>query len=83
MQLLANGPTVLVAEDEAEVRSFLEVALQCYGYTVRSTEDGEEALDILSESGSEISAVLLDLIMPRRSGMEVLGEIRKLYEDLP
>jgi two-component system response regulator AtoC len=74
---------ILVAEDELEVRGYLETALECFGYSVEVAQDGEEALACLQASRSPISAVLLDLIMPKRDGLETLREIRSLYSDLP
>src|SRR5579885_2040626 len=59
-----NG-TVLLAEDEPEVRSYLEMALRCHGYHIETAQDGEEVLAYL-QSGASVSAVLLDIIMPQR-----------------
>ena len=72
-----------MAEDELEVRGYLETALQCIGYSVEMAQDGDEALACLQSSRSRISAVLLDLIMPKRGGLETLREIRSAYADLP
>lgn len=84
MQVENNGYTVLVGEDELEVREYLEMALKCLGYSVESAQDGEEVISYLrSSSRSAISAILLDLIMPNRDGMEVLREIREIDPDLP
>src|SRR5579885_3050587 len=76
-----NG-TVLLAEDEPEVRSYLEMALRCHGYHIETAQDGEEVLAYL-QSGASVSAVLLDIIMPRKDGMETLREIRRLDTELP
>jgi two-component system nitrogen regulation response regulator GlnG len=74
--------TVLIAEDEMEVRAYLEMALKCLGYSVQLAADGDEAL-LPANSGSEISAVLLDLTMPNRDGIDTLIEIRRIRPDLP
>ena len=68
--------TVLLAEDEPEVRNYLEMALRGQGYSIETADDGEEALDIL-QNNPDISAVLLDIVMPRKDGLETLREIRK------
>ena len=73
---------ILVAEDEPEVRSYLATALQCEGYTVETAEDGEEALGCF-EAGMPIAAALLDVIMPKRDGLEVLRDIRESGRTLP
>ena len=75
--------TILVAEDEHELRVYLEMALRCLGYKAELAQDGNEALECLQSNAGEISAVLLDFIMPNRDGIETLIEIRKLYPDLP
>jgi two-component system response regulator AtoC len=83
MQASTSGPKILVAEDELEVRRYLQTALQCFGYSVELAQDGDEALACLRSSRSRISAVVLDLIMPKRDGMETLREIRSTHADLP
>jgi two-component system response regulator AtoC len=83
MQLQRNGYTILVGEDELEVRAYLEMALKCLGYSVELAEDGEEVLSHLRSARSGISAVLLDLMMPQRDGMDVLQEIRQIAPNLP
>ena len=83
MQAQKNGYTILVGEDELEVRAYLQMALNCLGYSVETAQDGEEVLAHLGSTQNRISAVLLDLMMPHRDGMEVLREIRALSPDLP
>ena len=75
--------TVLVAEDELEVRAYLELALGCLGYAVELAQDGVEAMECLKASGNEIKAVLLDFVMPNKDGIDTLREIREQYPDLP
>jgi two-component system response regulator AtoC len=83
MQPQKNGHTILVGEDEPEVRAYLEMALRCMGYEVEAAEDGEEILSLLRSAQSRVSAVLLDLIMPQRDGLETLQEIRSIDSSLP
>lgn len=77
-----SGPTVLLAEDDPDVRSYLEMALRGQGYLIEVADDGEEALDILDNT-SGVAAVLLDIVMPRRDGLDTLREIRKRNAGLP
>ncbi len=78
-----TGPvTILLAEDDAEVRSYLEMALRCQGYIVETADDGEEAVEALRHNPN-LSAVLLDIVMPRRDGIEALKEIRRLNPSIP
>ena len=79
----SNGRTILVGEDELEVRSYLEMALRCHGYSIESAQDGEEVLACLERERDRISLVLLDIMMPRKDGLETLREIRRVDQDLP
>jgi two-component system response regulator AtoC len=83
MPVAKNGHTILLAEDDLEVRSYLETALQCQGYSIEIAQDGEEALACLRANQVQISAALLDIIMPRRDGLEALKEIRRFNRDVP
>jgi two-component system response regulator AtoC len=84
MRNIKNGSgTILLGEDELEVRCYLEMALRCQGYSVEMAQDGEELLSCLQSNLGNISAVLLDLVMPRKDGFETLKEIRRIDKDLP
>src|SRR5215472_7098727 len=71
--------TVLVGDDEMEVRGYLEMALKCLGYSVELAQDGSEVLTCLQSSTAEISMVLLDITMPN-CGVGILREIRRLAD---
>jgi two-component system response regulator AtoC len=66
-----------------EVRGYLEMALKCLGYSVELAQDGDEVLSCLQSSRSEISAILLDIMMPNRDGIDTLREIRRIDPNLP
>ncbi len=83
MQPQKFGQKILIGEDELEVRAYLEMALKCLGYAVELAQDGEEVISHLKSAQADFSAVLLDLVMPRRDGMEVLREIRHIAPNLP
>lgn len=83
MQPQKNGHTILVGEDELEVRAYLEMALKCLGYSVELAEDGDEVLNYLRNNPRGVAAILLDLMMPQRDGMEALEEIRQIAPKLP
>src|SRR5215469_9788648 len=83
MNSVAKGRTVLVGEDEPEVRGYLEMSLKCLGYSVEFAEDGDEVLRSLRDRSAPLDAVLLDIIMPNRDGIETLKEIRRTDADLP
>src|SRR5882762_4688332 len=83
MHRIHSTPRILVAEDDSEVRGFLDIALRSSGFSVDVVEDGEEALANLKENGAGYSLLLLDLIMPRKDGLETLREIRLFDTGLP
>ena len=66
--------TVLVVDDYADIRKTCRAALERHGYTVVEAKNGQEALERLKESLPTI--VLLDIMMPDMSGLEVLEVIR-------
>jgi two-component system, NtrC family, response regulator AtoC len=78
-----NGYTVLVVEDELEVRGYLEMALRYMGYEVELAQDREEVFTLLRSAKPEISAILMDLVMPECDGMETLRAVRGMAPDLP
>jgi CheY-like chemotaxis protein len=68
-----SGLDVLVVDDDEAVRSTSAVLLRSSGYTVAVASDGDVALRLLERQS--VGVVLLDLQMPRRSGLSVLEEI--------
>lgn len=74
---------ILIGEDEPEIRNYLAMALKCQGYAVELAQDGEEVIQVLQDSATPISAVLLDIMMPRKDGLETLKHIRTFNVDVP
>ena len=73
---------ILIAEGEPEIRSYLEMALRCEGYSVETVADGEEVLHCF-DIGMPISALLLDIALPKRDGLDVLRELRGSGRNVP
>lgn len=69
---------VLIVDDEPNIVAALEYLLQRSGYEVRAAGNGDEALHEIEKFGPDL--VLLDVMMPRRSGYEVCQRIRE-HED--
>jgi two-component system, NtrC family, response regulator AtoC len=82
MQMANPSRTILVGEDELEVRAYLEMAVKCLGYSAELAQDGDEVLNYL-QSGPAPAAVLLDLMMPNREGIDTLKEIRRINATVP
>jgi YesN/AraC family two-component response regulator len=84
MKLTPGGrPVVLIVDDEVLVRSFLRSALEGTAQVVEA-EDGDQALAILQErAGSAVDLLLVDDLLPRRSGLEVLRLTRRNWPGIP
>jgi CheY-like chemotaxis protein len=67
--------TILVADDAEEILVHCEALLTAAGYQVLLAKDGEETLRIIREEHPDL--VVLDLLMPRQTGFDVLREIRQ------
>jgi len=67
---MAEGPKVLVVDDEPDVLLLCRVNLEFEGYRVTEAADGEEALEQMRSDRPDI--VLLDVMMPKLDGWEVL-----------
>jgi DNA-binding NtrC family response regulator len=72
---------ILVVDDEADIRESLETLLDLEGYLVELAVDGGDALRKLDRSSYDL--VLLDLMMPDRSGMDVLRDLRQRDTETP
>jgi CheY-like chemotaxis protein len=75
--------TILIVDDEPEIRDMGTELLTALGYRTIVAEDGEVACRIFRERGKEIRLVLLDIIMPKMGGRETFRTLRKLAPGLP
>lgn len=67
---LSTGRTVLVVEDQDEVRALILRTLAGEGYRVLEARDGVEALEVL-EAEPDVSLIVTDIVMPRMGGLEL------------
>jgi CheY-like chemotaxis protein len=72
--------SILVADDDSDIRNLLRSVLENEGYEVHTASNGKEAVALLGEK--QVGVVLTDLAMPERDGIEMMVEIRKEYPDL-
>ena len=80
---IARGSeTILLAEDDAQVRSMTKSVLEEFGYRVIEAEDGEQAVMSFRGHLEEVQLVMLDVIMPRKNGKEAYDEIRRIAPDI-
>jgi len=66
---------VLVVDDEADVLQLARIVLESEGYRVLTASSGEEALSVLSQSKPDL--VLLDVVMPGLSGLDVCRQLKR------
>ena len=76
-------PTILIVEDETDLVTLLSYNLEKEGFRAQASYDGEEALLIASEQRPDL--ILLDWMLPHRSGLEVCRQLRRnpKTRDLP
>ncbi len=75
---LGGKETVLVVEDQAEVRAYAVAVLKAYGYRVIEAENAGVALLLCERDGERIDLVLTDVVMPHVSGRELANRLKKL-----
>jgi DNA-binding response OmpR family regulator len=72
--------SIVIADDDPLARSAYRAALQRSGYTVYAAQDGEEATRLVERGG--VSLLILDILMPRKEGLETLLEMKTRFPDL-
>jgi two-component system, cell cycle sensor histidine kinase and response regulator CckA len=77
------APTILVVDDEAIARAYMERALKQDGYEVILASDGEEALQILTTTNHKIAMIITDLVMPGMGGHAFAIEVGQLPSPPP
>jgi CheY-like chemotaxis protein len=80
---IQGGGTVLLIEDEEQVRKMARAMLAHLGYRVLEANDGMAAVEIFRQHKNEIRCVLSDLTMPRMNGWDTLAALRRLSPDIP
>jgi len=82
-ELSSGSETIIVADEDEGVRTFIGRALGDLGYTVLQARDGEDVLRLFSEHPSEVRLVLTELVMPRGDGREVGERMAARAPDVP
>ena len=76
--VLEGSETVLLAEDQSEIRKVLREYLESQGYNVLEAGNGHEALDVAQHYPSPIDVLVTDVIMPQLRGFNLAAEIHRL-----
>src|SRR5712671_548026 len=77
-----TGETILIVEDDADVRTFLVEALRELNYRTLSAADAPAALRIIDQKNARIDLLLSDVVLPGMNGRELMAEARKQRPDL-
>ncbi|WP_454018235.1 ATP-binding protein [Azospirillum sp. Marseille-Q6669] len=83
MEGLSMAATVLLVEDEAQVRDFIRLTLEDMGMRVVCAADGSEALRAYADHGGAFDLLVTDLVMPQVGGASVARALRRENPDLP
>jgi len=78
-----NGETILLVDDQQEVRQTCRKVLEALGYDVLEAGDGNEALDIYARHDNMISIVISDVVMPGMQGLELAWRIKQCNQRMP
>lgn len=79
--MIAKAPSLLITDDDLLFRETLQVVFEPEGYRTLLAENGEEALEIIATR--EVHLVLLDMHMPRLTGLETIRRLRERRALLP
>lgn len=81
-KIIGGNETILIVEDEVNVRDVASESLQSVGYNIIEAANGVEALKCIKNSGTNLSLVITDVIMPGMGGKELAENIEKIQPDL-
>ncbi|HEY1285385.1 MAG TPA: response regulator [Solirubrobacterales bacterium] len=76
-------PRILVADDSETILLLLRTRLEMEGFDVDTAADGQEAIDVIYRSTQAPDLLLLDAMMPRKSGLDALRELRAVGLQTP
>jgi two-component system OmpR family response regulator len=78
---MAEGPKVLVVDDEPNIRELVQVALNFHGFAVTTSATGEDALRLTEAYHPDL--IVLDVLLPDIDGFEVCRRLRSVANDVP
>ncbi len=74
-------PSLLITDDDQDLRETLREALERRGFRTLAAGDGEQVLEILQSE--QVHLLLLDMYMPRLTGLETIRRVKQAFADLP
>ena len=76
---MSSVKKILIVDDEEDITNLTEKFLQLEKYETITCSNGYDALDIVEEKHDDIALILLDIMLPGKSGYEILTEIKSKY----
>jgi len=80
--LRGNGELILVVDDELSIREITRLSLETHNYKTLIATDGIEAIALYADHKNEISAVLMDMIMPSMDGLTAIRTLQKINPEV-
>jgi DNA-binding response OmpR family regulator len=75
---ISAGKSVLIVEDEQELRSLFAILLEMEGFKVLQANDGSQGIDLLQRHVGEVRLLITDLNMPKIKGIDLISKARAL-----
>ena len=83
LSMLSGSETILLAEDDNAVRSFVRLNLEQHGYQVLACSNGREAIERARQHPATIHLLLTDAVMPEMGGGELVAQFAASHPDVP
>lgn len=80
---LFGSASILLVEDDLDVRNLISRSLSYFGFKVTAARDGKEALEKLKESSKKFDLLITDIIMPNLSGQKLADMVHQSHPELP
>lgn len=79
----ASARTLLIVEDEIDIREILVSFLEPLNLNILQAGNGKAALEIIEDKKNTIHAIFTDISMPEMTGLQLLGELKQNYDEIP
>ncbi|QDL12105.1 hybrid sensor histidine kinase/response regulator [Brasilonema octagenarum UFV-E1] len=76
--LAGHGEVILIVDDEPSIQEITKASLEAYNYQILTASDGIEAIAVYAQHKNEISAVLIDMMLPALDGLTVMRTLEKI-----
>ena len=80
--MILTHPSILITDDDVSLRETLRGVFEPYGFRTLQAADGQEALELV-QRGAEVHLLLLDMHMPRLTGLETIKLVKQCRSELP